>query len=185
MLAAVTAKFLPDTLVYEPGIKAVVPDDLLVVNLSTVTRAIQVEFEKELKRLVGPSIAFNQKTRLGDSIGTDLRTVTVDNQFMASMPGLYPGETKDIRERYVIPTASLLANACANRGLNVFGSLDIPLGGAEGVICTSDKTSIRGVSAYDIMTDRWLARFDVIGGHFDLPNRPEIVSRRGLLGGRA
>lgn len=155
---------LPDTLIYEPElIKAVVPEIYQPVGLVNLTKAMAIEFEREYRRLGGKPIATHDVIRLGEKMQT-MNAPVATKQYNVAMHFL-PGETTQVMERFVRPAAHSLASRAVQDGINRFGALTVPAGGAEVAQAKNDVICIRGIWQYDISYDvRSPLRFDIIGG---------------------
>lgn len=164
MTAAAAGLFLPDTLIVEPSkFKTVVPADFSAVDLTTITKALNSEFERLMSF---PDFYYNPS---GYKIGEHFT-----KQFNIQM-ALPLGEVKDIHERFISPGAEALANACKNAKITKFGNLALPVtGGLE----SARVNAIRAVRyPYCMFCDnvgpcrtcgridnREMFRFDVLGG---------------------
>lgn len=158
--ATVGGLFLPDlpkNIIVEPSkLKVPVPEKCDLVTLEGITRALQIEFEKEFERISIFKPVVNKELRIGYE--------GMKHQLNVAW-GYQLGENKEVMERFIKPSALHFAEMAAQRNMNTFGLLPMPVvGGMEAARCTSDKSSIRCVMGYDIMRDECPIRFDLIGG---------------------
>ena len=158
--AAVGGLFVPDIpkrLIIEPAKMSLpIPTGYDLVTAEGITRALQIEFEREFERMCKfkPIMGVNSD-RIGKGCMEHQLSVAWDYSI---------GENRDVLERVIKPSASLLARSAAHKDINTFGILELPNGGAKGVLVTSPMSSIRLVEQYSVFTDQCSFRFDVIGG---------------------
>jgi hypothetical protein len=166
--AGVAGLLLPDTLIVEPAkFKAVVPETLSVVNLKTITEALNAEFERQMGTIL--TVHSDKGFRVGD--------YGFEKQFNVSM-ALPHGETRDIHERFINPAATALANSAKNARLYKFGWLMAPVtvestrvGALRGVVwpycvyCDNTGGNGAGCSMCGRWDSREVLRFDILGGH--------------------
>lgn len=139
---------LPETVVYDPKVKALAAGTL--VGLEQITEAMGERFGAVLggRPMAVPG------SRLGEA--------GLHQQFYVDLE--FPAEMEVSRERVILPYADSLAERARALDLARFGTLPLPNGGALGHTYHGKGFSLRGVQQWDAFSDLVLMRFDVIGG---------------------
>ena len=152
--AVVAAKLPFSELVMAQRAVAVQP----AVEVFTLKQMTQFVARRISDRMAGVPLVCHpeRERRIGDAAG---RAVYTD-QFSAAMA---PGGDGVLSALEVEAVADHLADTVREAGIRSFGRLAIPDVGDHGVLVSDARVSVRGLSAYDVMTDRYLTRFDVLG----------------------
>ena len=163
--AGVAGLMLPEVMIVDPKLFRAT-DPLLgpSVGIRALTEAFSAEFERAYEGLYSrPTYFVNSGKPAKVGVITDGTMMEEQHQVVCHLSP----ECKGLRDRYIVPTAEIMARSIAHAKINAFATLEIPPN-FLGHIVTARNHAVRGLlwTYFDPLTERieTRLRFDMMGG---------------------